>query len=269
MARFLMCRPDHFGIHYEINPWMKIQRPADSGLALQQWERLVEVLTRDMGAEIALVDAAPGLPDMCFTANAGYVCDGAVVPSRFRHYERRREEPHFLRWFRENGLEVRTMPEGPPFEGAGDALTCAGRIFAGYHYRTDVRAHAMLGEAFGFPVVSLQLVDRRFYHVDTCFCPLDENRALYYPPAFDDYATRALAAHIPELIAVGPDDALHFGCNAVVVGDSVALNEPCSRLSGQLEELGYAVHAVSLGEFVKAGGSAKCLTLRLDHSCPI
>ncbi|MFQ5811467.1 MAG: dimethylarginine dimethylaminohydrolase family protein, partial [Armatimonadota bacterium] len=273
MATFLMCRPTYYGIEYEINPWMSVQRPADNARALAQWERLVQVLTEDIGAEIKLVEPVPGLPDMCFTANAGFACGGMVVPSRFRYPQRQGEEPHFERWFRDNGFELRPLPacrrddstDAPCFEGAGDALPCAGRVYAGYHYRTDIRSHADLGDIIGAEVLSLGLADRHFYHIDTCFCPLDGDAAMYYPPAFDEYARTVLRARLGDLIEAPPDDARDFGCNAVVVRRHVVLNEPCTELGRALEAQGYHPHYVDLSEFIKAGGSAKCLTLRLDE----
>ena len=267
MATFLMCRPTYYGIQYEINPWMSRRRPADNARARAQWDRLVDVLVGEIGADIRLVDPVLGLPDMCFTANAGYVCGGVAVPSRFRYLQRRGEEPHFESWFRRSGFDVRPLPDGLFFEGAGDALPCAGRIFAGYFYRTDVRSHAALGLIVGGEVLSLELTDRRFYHIDTCFCPLNASTAMYYPPAFDEYGRKVLRAHIPELIEATGHDALHFGCNAIAVGQDVVLHEPCRGLGGALTKRGYRVHYVDLGEFIKAGGSAKCLTLRLDEPC--
>ena len=268
MARFLMCRPTHYGIEYEINPWMSLRRQADNATALAQWERLLAVLTDEVGAEVKFVEPAPGLPDMCFTANAGYVCGNIAVPSRFRYPQRRGEEPHFARWFGEHGYDVRMLPEGLFFEGAGDALPVGSRVYAGYYFRTDIRSHAALSEIIGAELLSLQLTDRRFYHIDTCFCPLGEDVAMYYPPAFDQYARKVLQADIGELIEVGEHDALHFGCNAVVVGREVVLNAPCTELGRVLRDRGYRVHFVDLSEFLKAGGAAKCLTLRLDQPCP-
>src|SRR5207302_11089438 len=134
------------------------------------------------------------------------------VPSVFRHPERAGEAPLFERWFVEHGYEIRRLPADCPFEGAGDALPCGGILWAGYHFRTDVRAHWRLSEILGVPTMSLELVDPRFYHLDTCFCPLDEETALYYPAAFDDYANRVLQAHIPRLIPACDEEALRFAC---------------------------------------------------------
>jgi N-dimethylarginine dimethylaminohydrolase len=259
----LMCRPDHFGIEYEINPWMHVEKDADRALALKQWQALVALLEK-AGAKIEFMAPAPGLPDMVFTANAGVVWRDAFVPSVFRHEERQGEQPHFERWFRERGWKVVKLPSGAAFEGAGDALFCGRTLFAGYLHRSEIESHAELGECFGCETLSLELVDPRFYHLDTCFCPLAPGVALYYPGAFDEYGRRVLEANVPKLLAVPESDAVRFACNAVVIGETVTHNSGCPWLEEVLVENGFVSQATPLDEFLKAGGSAKCLTLRLD-----
>jgi N-dimethylarginine dimethylaminohydrolase len=184
--------------------------------------------------------------------------------SRFRHAVRAREEPHFDRWFAEHGFVVEHLPEDMYFEGAGDALFCGRTLFAGYRIRSDVRGHQEIGKAIGRQVLPLELVDPRFYHLDTCFCPLAPGEAIYFPTAFDAYGRKVLEAQIPTLVPVEEAEATRFGCNAVIVGKIVVLNTGCPCLSAELEKLGYQIRATELDEFIKAGGSAKCLTLRLD-----
>jgi N-dimethylarginine dimethylaminohydrolase len=260
-----MVPPTHYSVVYEINPWMSRKRPASRDRAQRQWDGLYRVLTEDLEAEVLLAEPQPEWPDMVFTANAGLVYGRQAVLSRFRHAERQGEAPHFGRWFGEHGYEVLTLPEERSFEGEGDALFCGPNLFAGYFWRSDVHSHRLLGETLGVRVLSLQLTDPHFYHLDTCFCPLDGESAAYYPPAFDEYAQRVLEAHIPNLIAVAPDEADRFACNAVVIGKRVALNTGCPAFEGQLRERGFETFATPLDEFLKAGGSAKCLTLHLDR----
>lgn len=262
-ADFLMCPPRHYGIDYEINPWMDRRRPANRRRAAAQWRALYEEIADRIQAKVALLDPAPGLPDLVFTANAGLVWGNRVVPSRFRHPERAGEEPIVRQWFAEQGFEVWELPSEDAFEGAGDALFCADTLFAGYAFRSDIRSHRALSERLGVPVLSLELVDSRFYHLDTCFCPLDRETAMYYPGAFDDYGVRVLRARIPRLIPLTEEDAARFGANAVVFGREVVLNAGCETLYRQLEEHGFRPHPVALDEFIKSGGSAKCLTLDL------
>jgi len=263
-----MAAPTHYGIEYEINPWMDRTRQADRIAATAQWEGLHRVLTEQLGLEVCLVEPVPGCPDLVFTANAGVVLDDRVVLSRFRHPERQGEEPHFAAWFAAHGFQVLRIPDEVAFEGEGDALFVGDTLIAGYLYRSEVAGHRRVGELLGVRVLSVELTDPRFYHLDTCFCPLSAETALYFPPAFDAYAHRVLAANVARLIPVEEPEAIRFACNAVVYERSVALNTGCPRLEEQLRELGYTPYSTPLDEFLKAGGSAKCLTLHLDRRIP-
>lgn len=262
-ARFLMCRPEYFGIEYEINPWMNRRRAADRRRALQQWQQLVNLLQK-LGAVIELIDPVPGLPDMVFTANAGLVYRNQLLLSRFRYEVRQPEAVHFARWFRDHGFDVVELPEGHYFEGAGDALFCGDTLVAAYLFRSDVRSHHWVAEHIGCPLIVAELVNPYFYHLDTCFCPLRPGCAIWYPDAFDRYGCRAIERAVPDLIEVDREEAYRFACNSVVVGNHVITPSGCPRLHGLLRRCGFEPHEVELTEFQKAGGSAKCLTLRLD-----
>lgn len=259
----LMCPPEYYGIRYEINAWMSRTRPADRDLAARQWEAL-RARIEDCGAKVATVAPAPDLPDMVFTANAALIFGRRAILSNFRPVERRGETPRYETWFAEHGFQTVRLPADVYFEGAGDALFCGDTLFTGYRIRSDARAHQQIAAELGVRVIPLELVDPYFYHLDTCFCPLAPGEALYYPPAFDEYARRVLREHIPRLIAASEESARAFGCNAVVIGRQVITNTGCGDLHQQLVEAGYTPRETPLGEFVKAGGSAKCLTLRLD-----
>jgi N-dimethylarginine dimethylaminohydrolase len=258
-----MCPPDYYGIEYEINPWMSRSRGSVPEKALRQWNALYEML-KGLGVTVELMTPRPGLPDLVFTANAGMMFRERFFSSRFRHEVRARESPHFDAWFTAHGFTVEYLPDGMYFEGAGDALFCGPTLFAGYRFRSDVQGHQYIARAIGRQVLPIELVDPRFYHLDTCFCPLAPGEAIYYPPAFDGYGRRVLENAIPKLLAVSEPEALRFGCNAVVVGATVVHNTGCEQLAADLRARGYQPVAVELDEFLKAGGSAKCLTLRLD-----
>lgn len=261
--RILMCPPDFYGIEYEINPWMSRSRGSVPQRARRQWNDLLECL-RGLGVAVELMTPQPGLPDLVFTANAGLVFKNRFFSSRFRHEVRARETPHFDAWFAAHGFTVERLPEGVYFEGAGDALFCGATLFAGYRIRSDVHGHQYLAKAIGKQVLPLELVNPRFYHLDTCFCPLAPGEAVYFPQAFDTYGQKVLEKHIPRLLAVSQPEAHRFGCNAVVVGKTIITNTGCDELAEGLSAWGYEVVAIELDEFLKAGGSAKCLTLRLD-----
>jgi N-dimethylarginine dimethylaminohydrolase len=259
----LMCPPDYYGIEYEINPWMSRQRQSDPARAREQWAALKQLL-ESTGAKIELLPPQPGLPDMVFTANAALIYRQLAVMARFRHPERQGEVAFDETALRNIGFEIRHVPDDLHFEGAGDALFCGDTLFAGYRIRSHARGHQQIGEMLGCRVIPVELVDPYYYHLDTCFCPLAPGEAIYFPPAFDDYGRAALQAHIPNLIEIDPAEAPSFACNAVVVGRSVITNTGCPKLHESLRRRGFTLHETPLDEFVKAGGSAKCLTLRLD-----
>ncbi|MET0807885.1 MAG: arginine deiminase-related protein [Pseudoxanthomonas sp.] len=267
--RLLMCPPTHFEVDYVINPWMEGNlHSTDVFRAESQWSALRGILSGL--ARIDLVVPARDLPDMPFTANAGLVLGDVFVPSRFHHPQRRGEEALFAEWFERQGFTLRPLPAGMDFEGAGDALLDRGapRLWLGHGHRSDAGVAQEMAAMFDMESVALRLVDPRFYHLDTCFCPLAGGWLLYYPPAFDADAVGAIAARVHESrrIAVSEPDALAFACNAVNLGGTVVVNRASNDLKSALGEAGFAVVETPLDEFLKAGGSAKCLTLRLDES---
>ena len=258
-----MCPPDHYGIEYEINAWMDRRRASDHDLAVRQWERLRNLL-KELGATVRCLTPVPGLPDFVFTANAALIYRDMAILSRFRHAQRRGEEEHYGEWLTEQGFRVRQLPADFYFEGAGDALFCGETLFAGYRIRSSIRGHQQIAELIGCRVLSLELIDPRYYHLDTCFCPLAPGMAVYYPSAFDTYARKVLEETIEDLIPVSAAEAARFACNSVVLGRAVITNRGCPGLHRELRLRGFTPYATSLSEFLKAGGGAKCLTLRLD-----
>ncbi|MFM9047980.1 MAG: TIGR00300 family protein [Cyanobium sp.] len=263
-----MCPPTHYEVDYVINPWMEGNLHRSSrDIAAGQWAGLREALASL--AQVELIEPEPGWPDLVFTANAAVVVENRAVLARFFHPERQGEEPLFQRWFEAQGYQVELLPADLPFEGAGDALLdrSGGWLWAGYGFRSELAAHPLLSQALGVEVLSLRLMDERFYHLDTCFCPLADGTVLYYPPAFDFYSNRLIETRIsPEKrVVVGEADALAFACNAVNVGRSVILNQASAELRQALEGRGYTVLQTPLDQFLMAGGAAKCLTLRLDE----
>ncbi len=260
----LMSPPDYFTVEYAINPWMT-QGAADTDLAKTQWEALYKAITEKAGASVHILDPVQGLPDLVFTANAAFVYKDTAIIAHYKFAERQPEEPFCEAWFKKNGYRTITMPEDMFFEGAGDALIWQDRVFAGYKTRTDILSHHMITRETGLPVLSMELIDPRFYHIDVCICPLYNGYFIYYPDAFDDYGKRVIEANVPadKLIPVTGEEAYKFACNAVNINDTVIFNQGSDRLAGELTERGFQVIQVDLSEFLKAGGSSKCLTLRV------
>lgn len=269
---FLMCPPVHYGVEYVINPWMKGQEGAvERTCAREQWDTLHRLLVQSLGATVVSVEAHPGLPDMVFTANAGLVRGGLCVPSHFRYPERQGEEAHFRDWFEAHGFRLANLPAGIAFEGAGDALFDEADpelLWAAHGFRTDLSAHPALATLFDVEVVSLRLADSRFYHLDTCFCPLPGGFYLWYPPAFDEASRQVIEKRISSERRAGlcANDAAAFACNAVSIGPTaVVLNDATEALRDWLLERGLTAYPIPLTEFLRAGGSARCLSLRLDR----
>jgi N-dimethylarginine dimethylaminohydrolase len=274
----LMTDPTWFDVSYEINPWMRpgVWR-ADAGRHLRAARAAFEALTQALsaaGASVEIIDGARGLPDMVFAANAAVVLDRRVLVGRFRPQERRGEEALYLAAFRSlkaHGLvdEVARIDRGVFQEGAGDAIWDArrGQFWTGFGQRSDRTASDAIADFFGRPVVPLELASPRFYHLDTCFCPLSGGEVLYYPPAFTPAALAEIRTRVPadQLVEASDADAAGLCVNAVSIGDTVIMARPPARLRRALEGRGYRVAAVDLSPFILAGGAAFCLTLRLDH----
>ncbi len=260
MRDLLLCPPDHYGIEYEINPWMSRERGADVALTQKQWKGLHQKLG-SLDTQIELVPPQPKLPDMVFTANAGLAVGRKFIPSNFRHEERAGEAPHFAKWMEAHGYEVVWLAPELYFEGEGDALFAGDALICGYKFRSDIQAHRAVADVLGCLVISVELTDPRFYHLDTCFCPLPDGGAVWFPSAFDDYGQRAIRAHLRDLIEVEEEEAKCFSCNAVVLEHDIVLPEGAPKLVEQLTKRGYRCHPLPMSEFLKAGGACKCLTM--------
>ncbi|MEK7285941.1 MAG: arginine deiminase family protein [Nitrospirota bacterium] len=273
---FLLCPPNYYNIEYEINPWMDKSRGAIASLARQQWDALYRLLTQTLGITVHLLDPIAGQPDLVFTANAGLVFQNQFFMSRFRHAVRQGETVYYEKWFREHHFQIVFPPDAFYFEGEGDALWVGNNLFLGCGIRTDHKAAVWLEEALHHPVYPLELVDPHFYHLDTCFCSLDSERVLYYPNAFSAASQRTIQTLIPHAIAIEEADALQFGANAIVIGNQIVMNTDgtstagetsaarCVSLTKTLNQEGFVVHSLDFSEFIKSGGSAKCLILKIE-----
>jgi N-dimethylarginine dimethylaminohydrolase len=276
---FLLVDPAHFEISYEINPWMQPGLWSTDPTGFRQAARsafsdFIAALSK-AGAELETLPGVPGAPDLVFPANAGVVLDGRAVVARFRHPERQVEEPVFHAAFealKARGLlsEVILLPEGRLQEGAGDFIWDAGRglFWAGYGQRSNEAGMNAVAKIFDRPFVPLELATERFYHLDTCFCPLPGGEVLYYPPAFTPAARAAIKAHVaPDLLLEASDeDAARFCVNAVAWDRTIVMAEAADQLRARLTERGYRLIEINLAPFILSGGGAYCMTLRLDRT---
>ncbi|WP_347813029.1 dimethylargininase [Micromonospora sp. KC213] len=263
---YLMCSPEHFAVEYAINPWMDVTTPVDAELAVKQWDRLRETLV-ELGHEVHLLTPEAGLPDMVFAANGAFVVDGTVYGARFKHEQRTAEAAAHRAFYESQGW--RFIAPGETNEGEGDFAylpeAYGGLVLAGHGFRTELAAHAEAQEALARPVVSLRLVDPRFYHLDVALASIDDGNIAYYPGAFSSASQRVLAQLFPDAVLADDADALAFGLNLVSDGRNVVLNSDASGLAGKLRAAGYQPVPVELTELKKGGGSVKCCIAELRH----
>lgn len=276
--QIIMCPPHQFAVRYSINPWMEGNLDSvDTFQAHQQWLGCRNALVQ-AGADVIVMPTPPeNCPDAVFAANAGLVYKGMFTPSYFKHPERQVEEEYFINYFVNEKKFVRPIHYSQPnpskprtsFEGAGDALFSADRtkLFMGYGFRTDADFKWVLDhhyEATDAIVTPLRLVDPRWYHLDTCFCPLDTGEVLWYRGAFDEYSQSIIDAwYEDKMIEVSEDDALLFACNSVSIGNTIVMPLHSDELFMKLTDRGYRVITVPMSQFLRSGGACKCLTLEL------
>ncbi|MGH3937906.1 MAG: dimethylargininase [Pseudonocardiaceae bacterium] len=263
--RYLMCPPKYFTVSYKINPWMDPARPVDTARAMAQWTALADT-HRALGHTVEIIDPQPGLPDMVFAANAGIVLGGVVLGARFRHPQRFAEAEHYRRWFAAHGVGDVVMPDAVN-EGEGDLLWAGRLLLAGSGFRTSCAAHPEAQEVLGAPVVSLRLVQPRYYHLDTCLLVLDDSPSApliaYYPAAFSPGSRRVLARLFPDAVLADANDAACLGLNGVSDGRYVVLPHEAVNLGCAVAARGFEPIFVNISELRLAGGGPKCCTLEL------
>ena len=261
---YLMCEPTHYTVSYRINPWMDPQRVTDTDLAVRQWRTLRDTYL-ELGHTVETIDPIPGLPDMVYAANGATVVDGVVYSARFRYPERAAEGPAYQKWFADRGFVTHTAEQVNG--GEGDLLVVGDLILAGTGFRSDRASHAELQELVGRPLISLELVDDRYYHLDTALAVLSSDPAspqvAYYPPAFSPGSRAVLERLFPDAVVATDDAAAALGLNAVSDGLPVVVAPRATHLAGELRDRGYTPIPVDTSELLKGGGGAKCCTLEI------
>ncbi|QAY59119.1 N-dimethylarginine dimethylaminohydrolase [Microbacterium protaetiae] len=267
--RYLMCKPEHFTVSYEINPWMHKALPTDTAKAVRQWQTLYDTYL-SLGHEVELIDPVAGLPDMVYTANGGFIVDGTALGVKFSVDERRGEERPFMDWFAAHGFEV--VEPVAVQEGEGDILLAGETILAGYGFRSSIDSHREIADVFGREVVSLHLVNPEFYHLDTAISVLDpvvgadgvdKANIAYLPGAFDATSRGILEERFPDAIRVADADGAVFGLNSASDGRNVFISPRAAGYDAQLRERGYHPVHIDLSELLRGGGGIKCCTLEL------
>jgi len=256
----LLCPPVFYDVKYSINPWMRGEK-VNHSLALQQWFQLKNVLSY-LGIAIKEIDQHPDLPDMVFTANAGTIRGADVVLSNFKHAERKKETELFGQWFEKEGYTVHRLPSSVSFEGCGDTVITGTTLIGGYGYRSDLKGLRMAADILNLDLIPLKLANPHFYHLDTCFTLLKPDLALYYPGAFSAYTISKLKKHM-RLIPVSDEEAHRFACNSISYSQYLILPGGNDSLADRLEAEGIEARLVDTSEFLKSGGSLRCMVLWL------
>jgi len=260
IRHYAMTPPTFFAVEYAINPWMDTSTPVDTHRAMNQWESLRQTY-KELGHTVELVEPVAGLPDMVYAANGGLLVNGKAVVAKFAYPQRAGEAAAYSDWMTRHGFDpVETRYVN---EGQGDLLVAGSIVLAGYGFRTDRHAHDEIAAAVGMPLVSLELVDPRFYHLDTALAVLDDRTIAYYPPAFSDESRGQLLDHFPDAIEVATTDAFVLGLNAVSDGLNVVHPAAATGFAEQLSDAGFVPIGVDLSELLKGGGSIKCCTLEV------
>jgi N-dimethylarginine dimethylaminohydrolase len=260
VRHYVMTPPRFFAVDYAINPWMDTTKPVDTAVALAQWQRLHDLYLH-LGHAVDLVEPVPGLPDMVYAANGGLIIDGTALVARFKYAQRQQESVAYFGWLRSHGFNA--VNAAHVNEGQGDLLPVGEIILAGHGFRTALRAHSEIAGIFDRRVISLELVDPRFYHLDTALTVLDDTTIAYYPPAFSDVSRAHLETLFPDAILVESADAYVFGLNAVSDGRRVVHPAAAVGFAEQLANAGFEPIGIDLSELLKGGGSVKCCTLEV------
>jgi N-dimethylarginine dimethylaminohydrolase len=256
----LMCRPEYFTVSYRINPWMHPEDPTDTSLALKQWNVLYETY-QNLGFDVQLIEGLPGLPDMVYAANGGFVVDGIAYGAKFHYPERGPEGPAYMDWFREHGFDVREPVETN--EGEGDFLLVGDTILAASGFSSDTGSHQEIAAIYGREVVSLQLINPSYYHLDTALAVIDPTTIAYLPSAFDEPSLAILRERYPDAIIATEEDASILGLNSFSDGHNVVIAERATTFARDLADRGYNPIGVDLSELLLGGGGVKCCTLEL------
>tara|TARA_Y100001937_G_C7095884_1_gene320047 strand:+ start:433 stop:1218 length:786 start_codon:yes stop_codon:yes gene_type:complete len=261
METFLLCSPDYFTVEYSINPWM-VGEKIDLAVARNQWADLCNSI-QHIGGKVKIINPVKNLPDMVFAANSGIVHNNSVVMSRMKYKERQGETSHYRAWFKSEGYNIIDLMPGISFEGCGDALVYENSLIGSYGFRSDKKALEVTASALGLNLFTLALSDPRFYHLDTCFCRISKDKAIYYPAAFKQGEIKKLQGVI-DLIPISEDDARLFMCNSMLVNGVLLIPSSQNEIGKKIRNtMGIKTCTVNLSEFLKSGGSVQCLCLKI------
>ncbi len=261
----LLCRPNHFDVSYVINPWMK-PGTVDTDKAKKQWNNLVEKL-KELGIGVNIIEGEKGLPDMVFATDQAVIKDNTAILSNFKYKERKGETLFYKKWLKEHDFDLINLPKDLHFEGGGDSIWSNRNLFIGMGFRNSKGVGDYLENILNVHIVEVQLVDPFFYHLDTCFFPLDGETLFYYSPAISEKSKNLLKKTFKKIISVTKKEAFNFALNNLVFGKRILTQKGNKKFINELKKLEYEVYEIDLSEFAKAGGGIHCLVLTLHKMC--
>lgn len=261
MKKVLLCPPTHYKIAYEINPWMHIDNQVNPEKAMEEYRRLKQIY-QDLGLEILEIEQGENLPDMVYAANFGSPHGNFFIKANFKFDERKGESELAKQYIQKLGFAIKELPENIYFEGQGDLLKAGNKILMGWGKRTDFEAKKYLEEFLQTEIIDLKLIDQYYYHLDTCFFPLDENTVALNPLSFEEEDLIKISKYFSQIIEVEKEDNDIIACNGVVAGKTAVCGKGISeQLRNDYKKYGFDIIETPMDEFRKGGGSVKCLTL--------
>jgi N-dimethylarginine dimethylaminohydrolase len=261
--KLLLCPPTYYDIEYEINPWMHVENKVNQSSVHAEYAAL-RAAYKNLGLEFSEIDQVDGLPDMVYSANFGFPTETMFIKSNYKYDERKKEADYAAEYFAARDFEVKTLPEDIAFEGQGDLLTVNGNYFFGWGKRSDLEAKPYLEELLGKKMIDFKLVNPFYYHLDTCFAPLNENTVVINPVSFEKEGKKLIYELFPNVIEASTEDNHLIACNLVVADKTIVIAKGISQgLRDDFATHGFSVCEVPMDEYRKGGGSVKCLTLEI------
>lgn len=256
-----MCSPDFFGVKYEINPWMHLENQPNLELAKKQWRGLKDIF-ENLGIEVDTVEAKECCPDMVFTANAGLPAGDKFILSNFTFKERTPEEALFKNFFSKKFKEVVELPKNVKFEGQGEAFFVGKKLFLGSGFRSSKNAKKELQKYLPkeYEIVQLELINPKFYHLDTALQYIGEGRFLTAKDAFSEDSLKKLQKY-GELVRLNREDSDAFCANCIVFEKNIIMSNPSKELENKLKDFGFKIFKNNMSEFIKSGGAVRCVSL--------
>ncbi len=246
---------------------MHVENKVDPERTHEEFDNLKNIYKK-IGLDVWIMDPEPGLPDMVYTANCGFVIDNLFIKANFRYQQRRKESDFAEKLFRQKKFKIATLPSNVYFEGQGDLFFRDGKFFAAYGRRTSKKAIGHLENILGEKIITFMVKkDPYFFHLDTCFAPLGKGKVIIHPASFSNDDIDKIKKNFRKVITVSKKDNPFFCCNIVATDDAVIVGKGMSKdIKRTLEKEGLKVFETPMNEYFKGGGSVKCTTLEFFRS---